>query len=165
MTASYEEALYNYYKTLHRNSMPLLCWDFLDSPKLEINQFHNIQQLWSEKVNFHQIVHFSHREIVITNTAFEIIFATEGLFGMTGYYPKEVIGKSPKLFQGPLTCQTTKHKIREAMSLKQPFKVEILNYKKNGSTYMCEVEAYPKFTAQGEFINYIAFEKDAASPL
>ena len=165
MTESYEHALSRYHQTLYKVSMPLLCWEFVDPPHLEINQFYRIQQHWSEKVNFHDIVHLSHREIVITNANFEIVFATEGLFHMTGYSPNEVVGKSPRVFQGPLTSEQTKLKIREAIHHRRPFKAEILNYKKNGNTYMCEVEAYPKFTTQGEFINYIAFERDAASPL
>ena len=41
------------------------------------------------------------------------------------------------------------------------FKEVILNYKKNGETYLCKIEAYPKFDKEGNFVNYIAFETAA----
>ena len=52
-------------------------------------------------------------------------------------------------------------KIRRAIGKREPFKAILLNYKKNGETYFCEIEAYPKFNAEGTFLNYIAFEKVA----
>jgi hypothetical protein len=43
-----------------------------------------------------------------------------------------------------------------------PFKAVILNYNKDGSTYLCEIEAKPKFNSKGELVNYIAFERIAS---
>jgi hypothetical protein len=81
---------------------------------------------------------------------------------MSGYHQEEIIGKSPKVFQGILTSEITKTNIRQAINNKLPFKEIILNYKKDGSTYLCEIEAIPKFNKKGEFLNYIAFERIAS---
>ena len=81
---------------------------------------------------------------------------------MTGYNSEEIMGKSTKIFQGILTSEITKTNIRQAINHKLPFKEIILNYKKDGSTYLCEIEAIPKFDKRGEFLNYIAFERIAS---
>lgn len=80
---------------------------------------------------------------------------------MNGYHYKELTGNSPKMFQGNETSLVTTMKIRRAIGKREPFKAILLNYKKNGETYFCEIEAYPKFNAEGTFLNYIAFEKAA----
>ena len=81
---------------------------------------------------------------------------------MNGYRPEEVLAKSPKIFQGKLTCDVSRKNIKHALEHHLPFKEVILNYKKDGSTYLCEIKAYPKFNAEGKLIHYIAFEKLAS---
>lgn len=66
------------------------------------------------------------------------------------------------MFQGVLTSESIKNNIRKAIINKKPFKEVIINYKKDGSTYLCEIEAIPKFNKKGEFLNYIAFERIAS---
>ena len=81
---------------------------------------------------------------------------------MNGYYPKDVLGKSPKMFQGPLTSAKALDNIKIAVKNQLPFKEIITNYKKDGSLYECEIKAVPKFDAKGNLVNYIAFERIAS---
>ena len=162
MTATYEEALAKHYcksKIIH---LPLVSWDFFGSQNFEINKLNAIQKKWKSKVNFREINELSKREIIITNLNQEIIFASQGMAVMNGYQPFEIIGKSPKLFQGKLTSEKSKNNIREAIKNQHPFKEVILNYRKDGTTYFCEIEGFPKFNNKGELINYIAFERIAS---
>jgi hypothetical protein len=80
---------------------------------------------------------------------------------MNGYDYKEIIGKSPRMFQGELTSVESRKNIKIAVEKKLAFKQNIINYKKNGETYICQIEAYPKFDKNGNFVNYIAFETAA----
>lgn len=64
--------------------------------------------------------------------------------------------------QGEATCTTTKERIKTGLNNLKPFKKVILNYRKNGDSYWCEIEAYPMFSKKGEFLNYIALERFAA---
>ena len=66
------------------------------------------------------------------------------------------------MFQGILTSETTKNSIRNAISKKHPFKEVLLNYRKDGSTYWCEIEAYPKFDKKNNLVHFIAFERIAS---
>ena len=162
MWKEYDKAWAKYQEGLKIKSLPLLSWGQFSSASIERNAFESIQKNWKNKENVHEIFTMLHREVVITNTRFEIVFATEGVYQMNGYHPSELIGKSPRMFQGELTSQSVKDKIKRAMSQKIPFKEVVLNYKKDGSTYFCEIEAFPKFNKRGTFLNYIAFERIAS---
>ena len=81
---------------------------------------------------------------------------------MNGYHPDEMIGNSPTIFQGLKTSKRTTLSIKKAISNLKPFKEVILNYKKNGELYWCEIEAYPMFNKSGDFLNYVALERIAS---
>lgn len=80
---------------------------------------------------------------------------------MNGYSPIEVLGKSPKMFQGELTDSIVSSEISEAIKRQQSFEKTVLNYKKNGEVYVCLIKGYPVFNIKGQLSHYIAFEKAA----
>jgi transcriptional regulator with PAS, ATPase and Fis domain len=162
MIEEYDIAWAKYASKLEIVPVPLLCWDIFANYNNEINSYNAIQKEWKNKVNFRKIVHSEKREIIITNANHEIIFVTNGIYGMNGWNSFEVIGKSPKIFQGKLTSEKSKNNIRIAIKNHLPFKEVILNYRKDESTYLCEIEGHPKFNNKGEFTNYIAFERIAS---
>lgn len=162
MTKEYDKALDAYFQKLKKIATPLYAWDLFAEHNLEINNYNIIQKNWSSKFNFRKKVYLENKAILITNAKQEIIFASEGIYRMNGYKPFEIIGKSPKIFQGKDTCKITTHKIRTAIQNQHPFKEKVLNYKKDGTAYLCEIEVFPKFNKNGEIVNYIAFEKIAS---
>ncbi|WP_395056066.1 PAS domain-containing protein [Flavobacterium sp.] len=162
MLEEYDKAFAKYRKGLKTIPMPIICWDFHNIKNLELLSFDIIQKNWSKKISFLKIVNNDKKDIIVTDKNFKIIFATKSILAMTGYQPEEIIGKSPKIFQGVLTSEIAKDNIRKAIANKLPFKEVIVNYKKDGSLYKCEIEAIPKFDQKGEFLNYIAFERIAS---
>ena len=162
MFQEYDKAFAKYRNSLKTIPLPIICWDFHNIKNLELSSFHIIQKNWSEKISFLKVVNNDKKDIIVTDKNLKIIFATKSILIMTGYHPEEIIGKSPKVFQGILTSDITKTNIRNAISNKLPFKEVVVNYKKDGSTYLCEIEAIPKFDKKGEFLNYIAFERLAS---
>ena len=162
MTLEYEKAWAKYRSGLRILQTPLICWDLITTYYSDSFLMNKIQKNWNEKINFLSIVNDQKREIIVTDKNFKIIFATETIVNMNGYEPSEIIGKSPGFFQGNATSKKTKNSIKKALINLKPFKEVILNYKKNGETYWCEIDAHPKFDAQGNFVNYIAFERLAS---
>ena len=81
---------------------------------------------------------------------------------MNGYEAQEVIGNSPKMFQGAKTDLQVSNEIRQAILKKVPFEKNVINYCKDGSVYNCHIKGFPIFNNKGEVINFIAFEKIAA---
>lgn len=160
MFDKYDQAWAKYQKSLKLLPLPLLSWDIISQSNLEVLAFNSIQKKWVNKENY--LNQISNKSIIITDSKLKIIFATNKITEITGYNQNEIIGNSPKMFQGVLTSDSAKENIRKALDKKHPFKEVLLNYKKDGTTYWCEIEAYPKFDCNNNLINYIAFEKIAS---
>ena len=56
-----------------------------------------------------------------------ILDANDAMLRQSGYRLHEVLGRSPRLFQGPETCASERSRFREAISAWQPVVVELLN--------------------------------------
>lgn len=150
-----------YRKGLRIVPVPLMSWDFYTVPKSDILSFENIQKNWISKIDYKKNIDTKKLSILVTDSSLKIVFASKNIQSMNGYDPVEVLGKSPKIFQGINTSKNSRKRISMAIKERLPFKEVILNYSKEGVSYWCEIEAYPKFDASGEFLNYIAFERIA----
>ena len=162
MLKEYDNAWAKYQKKLNILSLPLVSWEFSKEFYSEKIQYKNIDQFWDTTIDYLKISKSENKQLVITDKNFRIIFASENISKMNGYQPEEMLGKSPTMFQGLKTSKRTILSIRQAIDDLQPFKEVILNYKKNGEIYWCEIEAKPMFNRNGEFINYLAFERIAS---
>lgn len=165
----YEEAVALYHGTLKNKSTPIYCWDFhnnfLDEVKNFFVDFNTLnliasQNKWAE--NKWDLKNSLKEEVVIvTDATLKIVFASHGIKAMNGYNPEEVIGNSPRMFQGEATNAITSNEIRNAVLQLEPFEKTLINYKKNGETYVCLIKGFPVFNTKGELSHYIAFEKAA----
>lgn len=162
MLKEYDNAWAKYQKRLNILSLPLISWGFNKEFYSEKNQYKNIKQFWNTTTDYLKLSKSENKQLVITDKNYKIIFASENISNMNGYQPEEMLGKSPTMFQGLETSKQTIISIREAIDNLQPFKEVILNYKKNGEIYWCEIEAKPMFNHKGEFLNYLAFERIAS---
>ena len=159
---NYDIAFAKYYSKLNILALPLTTWEFRKDYLDEAIHFHKIQANWNVKLDYLKQSQKEKMEIVITDKHFKIIFASRNISKINGYQTKDIIGKSPTMFQGEATSAVTKQRIKTALNDLKPFKEVILNYRKNGDSYWCEIEAYPMFSKKGEFLNYIAFERLAS---
>lgn len=151
---------------LNRNSVPILAWDFhyeyVNELKAAFADLKKVSKIsskfsWNEK-NLKIKERIKDEVIVITDVNLKIVFASTGIKRMTGYTEDEVLGKTPKIFQGPQTCNIVLKEIREAIELQVPFEKTIENYKKNGRIYKCKINGVPVFNLKGELSHFIAFE-------
>lgn len=102
---------------------------------------------------------WENKVILITAPNLTIEFATRNIAAMNGYQPKEVIGKTPRMFQGAGTTETERSVIRNAVRELRPFDTVITNYKKDGNIYKCRIEGFPVFNHVGALVNFIALEQ------
>ncbi len=100
--------------------------------------------------------------VIVTTPEVKIVHATPNIFEMNGYHPSEIIGKSPKMFQGEKTSKSTQKRIAKAIGQKVPFEATLINYRKDQSRYTCAIKALPITNKQGKVVNFIAFEKEIA---
>ncbi|HWU83906.1 MAG TPA: PAS domain S-box protein, partial [Rhodocyclaceae bacterium] len=89
-----------------------------------------------------------------------MLFVNEAFTRLTGYTAAEVLGKTPRILQGPNTQRAELERIRTALKERQPVRAELLNYRKNGEEYWVEVEIVPIPDADGTVRHLAAIERD-----
>lgn len=88
-----------------------------------------------------------------------IIGVSDGLCQLTGYGREELIGRNPRLFQGPLTSRRVLDELRRACSRGESFIGEGVNYRKDGSPYLLQWAISPVFDA-GRITHFFALQRD-----
>lgn len=89
-----------------------------------------------------------------------IIFVNEAFERHTGYTQAEVIGKTPRILQGPKTDRAELARIRSALEAWQPVRAELINYTKSGKEFWLELDIVPIANANGWFTHWVAVERD-----
>lgn len=90
-----------------------------------------------------------HDVIIITETdpldppGPRIVYVNEGVERMTGYSPEELLGQTPRIFQGPDTDRSALNRIRAALERREPIKEVLVNYCKDGIPFWNEIEIVP----------------------
>lgn len=158
----YDNACAKYYNSLNIKCLPLTTWEFRQEHFSDTIVYKKLLTNWNTEQDYLKLAHKQNRELIVTDKNFRIVFVSDTISQISGYCKEEIIGKSPTMFQGSGTCILTRQKIKIALTQQKPFKEVILNYKKNGEPYWCEIEAFPMFDKNGSVINYIALERIAS---
>lgn len=90
----------------------------------------------------------------------KIVFVNPAFSQMTGFKPKEVIGKSPAVFMGRKSVANEITKLSEALKNKKEFKFETLNIKKTGEEYWVNFSMIPITNKEGEHSHWISIQRD-----
>ncbi|MXP45318.1 blue-light-activated histidine kinase [Allopontixanthobacter sediminis] len=90
-----------------------------------------------------------------------IVLANEAFLKLTGYSANEVIGSNCRFLQGPNTAPEAIEEIRRGIAADDHFvTVELLNYRKDGSTFWNQLEISPVHDQTGQTIYHFASQKD-----
>lgn len=89
-----------------------------------------------------------------------IIYANSGFEQITGYRVDDVVGKNCRFLQGPDTDRSAAETIRRAITDQQPCLVEILNYRKDGSSFWNRLSITPVRDEAGKVTHYIGIQSD-----
>lgn len=165
----YDQAVIDFRTKLKPNKMPLQSWDFHSSFFSELSNAiadaRNLNILASENKWNTDFDFLSELEndtvIVVTNPEIEIVFASQNIINMNGYLPEEVIGKSPKMFQGDNPDELISRTIRLSIDKRRPFEATVVNFHKNGTAYDCHIKGFPVFDKDQKLLHFVAFERVA----
>lgn len=72
----------------------------------------------------------------------------------------DVLGRSPRLLQGPETSRLATMKIARGLRRREPVSECLVNYRPDGTPYLCAVEIHPVFASSGRLDYFAAFEKE-----
>jgi len=165
----YDKAVIAFQKNLKINRMPLHSWDIYGASFSELSQniidarnleIFALENKWKSKFDFQSELSID-TTIIITSPKIEIVYSSGNIIKMNGYKPEEVLGKSPKMFQGEKTDTSVSSQISKSILAALPFEHTIINYHKNGTAYDCHIKGFPVFNIKGDLCHFIAFERVA----
>ena len=89
-----------------------------------------------------------------------IIYVNQAFEQMTGYLEAEVLGKTPRFLQGPLTETAELKRLSQALRNAEACKVELINYKKNGEPFWVQLAITPVTGKNGACTHFFAIQRD-----
>lgn len=89
-----------------------------------------------------------------------ILYANAAFLEMTGYGTDEVLGKNCRFLQGPDTDPDTREEIRSAVAERRELMVEVLNYRKDGTSFWNLIHILPLFGANGSIRYFFGYQRD-----
>jgi len=103
--------------------------------------------------------------VLITDTKLKypgphIIYVNAAFEKMTGWNRNEIIGKSPRILQGPDTDYTIFNDMQNTLEEDKVWSGKTLNYRKDGSEFQMQWSIVPVKDDLGEIIQYLAVQKD-----
>ncbi len=104
--------------------------------------------------------------VIITDADLEkpggprMVYVNRTLLEMTGYTEAELLGRSPRVFQGELTDRATLNRVKDALQAGAEVREAVLNYTKSGNTYWTELNISPVRNSSGEIIFFLSVQRN-----
>jgi diguanylate cyclase (GGDEF)-like protein/PAS domain S-box-containing protein len=89
-----------------------------------------------------------------------ILYCNEAFTRTTGYTLEEVLGRTPRILQGPNTDDAARATLRAAFARWQPVTVELTNYRKDGTEFWVELSIVPVANDKGWYTHWISVQRD-----
>lgn len=89
-----------------------------------------------------------------------IIYVNKAFEEMTGWNRREIIGKNPRLLQGPKTNLSIFQNLRSIIDKGEVWKGKAINYKKDGTEFYMEWSISPVFDENGKIDKLLAVQND-----
>ncbi|TFF40352.1 PAS domain S-box protein [Mucilaginibacter psychrotolerans] len=89
-----------------------------------------------------------------------ILYVNEAFTRMTGYTAEEVIGKTPRLLQGPKTDKAQLGHLSKCLRNWEPCESTLINYKKSGEAFWVNFTVTPVADEKGWYTHWISVERD-----
>ena len=99
----------------------------------------------------------------LTEPGPEIVYCNEAFTKLTGYTPDEVIGRSPRLLQGPASDPVAREHIGDSLRQWRPIRQEVLNYRKDGTPFWTELNIVPVADEQGRYTHWVSVQRDTTA--
>lgn len=90
----------------------------------------------------------------------QIIFTNNAFREMTGYTSEEILGKTPRILQGPKTSEKNRKIIRDHLEAWKPCRIELLNYSKTGEEFWVDLSIVPVADETGWYTHWISIHRD-----
>ncbi len=89
-----------------------------------------------------------------------VVYCNAAFTRTTGYSAEEMLGRTPRVLQGPGTSRKALDRLRHALSRWKPIEVELLNRRKNGTEFWVELSIVPVANEKGWFTHWVSVQRD-----
>lgn len=96
-------------------------------------------------------------------TDHRIVYANPALCRMTGYALHELLGRDPRMLQGPQTSAQVIAELRGCLADGRFFKGSTFNYRKDGSPYLLEWNISAVRDASGRITHFVSVQHDLSA--
>lgn len=90
----------------------------------------------------------------------KIVYVNDGFTKMTGYSKNDVIGKTPRILQGPKTDRTVLEKLKKSLLEGKSFFGQTINYRKDGTEFVNQWDIHPLYNKKGEITHWVSYQHD-----
>ena len=98
--------------------------------------------------------------IITTNLDYEITYTNQAIQRLYGYSGEELLGRSAGILNADPNAEQIQNDIYQAISSGRLWTGEVLNRKKDGSTFICELRVFPLVDDQGHTYAYAGVQRD-----
>ena len=101
--------------------------------------------------------------VLITDASTEgkIIYANKSFKKLTGYDPSDIIGKTPRILQGPGTDSKVIARLSDALKSGGKFEGKAINYKKDGTPFIMFWRVLPIRVGK-KIIAWVAIQREGS---
>ena len=92
-----------------------------------------------------------------------IVFANPSFYAMTGFEERDIVGQNCRMLQGPGTDPSHVSKMRDLIRTEKTGVVELLNYRKDGSTFWNAVHIGPIYNEEGQLVYFYGTQWDVSN--
>ena len=89
-----------------------------------------------------------------------VIYVNPAFTRMTGYFPAEIVGLTPRILQSPKTDRAELDRLRTALLMWKPVEVELLNKRKDGTEFWAQMNITPVADKSGWWTHWVAIQRD-----
>ncbi len=115
---------------------------FRYKPQAPVDDLERLQLLESAVVHARDAVVIL-SDVQSKDSGRSVLYVNQAFTNISGYQAEEVVGRSLHFLRGPKSDPATLAKLRDALNSKTPYQCEILNYRKDGSTFWGELSVVP----------------------
>jgi diguanylate cyclase (GGDEF)-like protein/PAS domain S-box-containing protein len=99
----------------------------------------------------------------VTGDGPRIVWANRAFEQLTGWPLAEVVGRTPRILQGPATDRAVLDEVREHLLHRQPVDVELVNYTRDGTPFWVHLSIVPIADDDGRFTHWVAVQRDVTA--
>ena len=101
--------------------------------------------------------------VLVTDASAEgkITYANKAFKKLTGHDPSQIIGKTPRILQGPATDSKVISRLSEALKSGKKFEGKAINYKKDGTPFIMYWRVLP-IKVEKKIIAWVAIQREGS---